>query len=343
MSDEITPADSVPCDPAPAGPPAPDAPAGRIPVGVSACLLGQRVRHDGGHRQDRFVIDVLGPHFRYMAVCPEVGVGMGVPRPALRLVQVDGQGAGRRLVESRSGRDWTEPMRAWAAARVEALAGAGLRGFVLKARSPSCGMARVKVYGPGGARPDGVGLFAEALSARLPLLPIEEEGRLNDARLRENFVLRVFVYDEWLRLRAAPRPRDLVAFHTRHKILLMSQDPARHRVLGRLVARAGGAPELEALLDEYGAGLMAALARPSSPRRQVNAMQHLAGVVKHRLEPVEKRELGGLIDEYRDGRVPVEVPLTLLRHHLRRSGHAWALEQSYLDPYPRSLGLRSRV
>ncbi len=314
-----------------------------IPVGISACLLGRAVRHDGSHRRNPFLIDVLGEHFDYVPVCPEVEVGMGTPRPSLRLVQIDGAPA-PRLVASRSGQDWSDAMRTWAAARVERLAERGLRGFVLKSRSPSCGMARVKIYSPAGQPVDhGSGLFAAALAARLPHLPIEEDGRLNDARLRENFVLRVFIYDEWLRLRAAADPAALVRFHTRHKVLLMAQDPARTRALGRLVAGAGAAADLDALLDEYVSSMMAALGRPASPRRHVNAMQHLSGVVKGRLDPAEKQELAALIAEYRQGRVPVEVPLTLLRHHLRRSGHAWALDQSYLDPYPRNLGLRSRV
>lgn len=315
-----------------------------IPVGVSSCLLGETVRHDGSHRRNAFVIDALGAHFDYVPVCPEVEVGMGVPRPALRLVQIGDDAP--RLQAPRSGEDWTARMRAWAAARVEALAERGLRGFVLKARSPSCGMARVRIYGAAGQPVDhGPGLFAAALAERLPLLPIEEDGRLNDARLRENFVLRVFVYDEWLRLRSGPRvePAALVRFHTRHKVLYLAQDPDRARQLGRLVAQAGTTDDLPGLLDRYAGLMMAALARPASPRRHVNAMQHLAGVVKHRLDSACKRELAGLIGEYRAGRVPVEVPLTLLRHHLRLSGHSWALGQSYLDPYPRTLGLRSRV
>lgn len=325
-------------------PPQPDearAEDGLIPVGVSACLLGRQVRHDGGHRRDRFVVETMGAYFDYVPVCPEVEAGMGVPRPSLRLI-ADGERP-PRLVAPSSGVDWTGPMHDWAAERIAGLTRRGLRGFVLKSRSPSCGMSRVRVYGAGGHRiGDGSGLFATALAAALPLLPIEEDGRLNDPRLRENFVLRVFVHDEWLRLREAPTAGGLVRFHTRHKILLLAHDPGRSTALGRLVAEAGKAA-LDPVLDRYGPIMMQALARPGSPRRQVNAMQHLAGVVKTRLEGADKRELEGLIGEYRAGRVPMEVPLTLLRHHLRRSGHTWALAQSYLDPYPRPLGLRSHL
>lgn len=327
----------------PSSPPPPGAPSEpAIPIGVSACLLGAEVRHDGSHRRARYLTDTLGPHLRFVAVCPEVEVGMGTPRESLRLV-TDPAGGGPRLVAPRSGRDWTEAMRTWAAERVERLAPLGLRGFVLKARSPSCGPERVRVYDRAGPTETGTGLFADALRTRFPLMPIEDEGRLNDARLRENFVLRVFVLDEWLSLRPSARPADLVAFHTRHKILVLAHDPARGVALGRLVARSGATADFPALLDAYADGLMTALARPARPKRQINAMQHLAGVVKRDLDPADKAELAALLDDYRAGRVPVAVPMTLLRHHLRRNGNDWAGRQSYLAPYPRALGLRSHV
>ena len=310
-------------------------PAG-IPVGISACLLGSAVRFDGGHKRDRNVVELLGRHFRWVPVCPEVEIGLGTTRESLRLV---GDPRSPRLV-TRSGRDLTAAMTDRTRARVEALAGRALRGFILKKDSPSCGVHRVKVYdGDGMPSRAGTGLFACALRERLPNLPVEEEGRLNDPVLRESFVVRVFAYDRWLTLRArGAHRRDVVAFHTAHKLLLRAHDPKAYRELGRLVAGVAG-EALPTVLDRYERGFLAALARPASSRRHVDVLQHLLGFLKRLLPGDQRRSIAGTIEDYRRGLLPRAAPLELLRHHLQRLGDPWVDAQVYLQPQPRDLAL----
>jgi uncharacterized protein YbbK (DUF523 family)/uncharacterized protein YbgA (DUF1722 family) len=308
---------------------------GTIPVGISACLLGRAVRFDGGHKRDRNLTDLLGRHFRWVAVCPEVEIGLGTPRESMRLV---GTAAAPRLVAPRSGRDLTELMTTHAAARADALASQGLRGFILKKDSPSCGLHRVRVYdGAGMPARDGSGLFARALRERLPNLPVEEEGRLNDPLLRESFVNRVFAYDRWLKLRqASPLRRDLVTFHTAHKLLLRAHDTVAYRELGRLVAAVAEGP-LGAVLDRYEAGFLAALAKPASSRRHVDVMFHLLGFLRDDLPGSRRQSIVAVIEEYRQGLLPRAAPLELLRHHLARARQPWVDAQVYLQPHPREL------
>jgi len=312
-------------------------------LGVSACLLGREVRFDGGHKRDPFLVQTLGKWVEWVPVCPEVEIGLGTPRPSLRLIA---KGKGTRMVVPKTGEDHTERMGTWAAAHVETLAKARLHGFVLKKDSPSCGVFRVKRYAPTGgpAMRDGQGLFARALVERFRLLPVEEEGRLHDLPLRENFIERLFAYDRWLRfLDGRPKPKDLVAFHTVHKLTVLSHSPDHYRRLGRLVARAGKTP-FPALCADYGALFMEALTIHATRGRHTNVLQHLAGFVKEGVDGDDRAELHGSISDYRAGHVPLVVPLTLLRHHLRRTGAApWATSQVYLSPYPKELLLRNHV
>jgi uncharacterized protein YbgA (DUF1722 family)/uncharacterized protein YbbK (DUF523 family) len=311
-------------------------------IGISSCLLGENVRFDGGHKRDRFLTDTLGSFCDWVPVCPEIEVGLGVPRESLRLIGKPDQ---PRLVAPASGTDWTKAMTGWGRRRTKELADADLHGYILKKDSPSCGMERVRVYheGGGGCERRGTGLWARALMDRFPLLPLEEEGRLNDPRLRENFIERVFAYYRWVRtFSARPRPRDLVRFHANHKMTLLSHSPAHYRRLGPLVAQAGSRP-LRPLLEEYGETFMEALRMRATPRKHANVMQHLQGFVKKELDKDDKAELGEAIEAYRAEQVPLIVPLTLLRHHLRRHPVEWALEQTYLNPYPAELMLRNHV
>jgi uncharacterized protein YbgA (DUF1722 family)/uncharacterized protein YbbK (DUF523 family) len=299
-------------------------------VGVSACLLGRAVRYDGGHKQDPFVSASLAAHVELVPVCPEVEAGLGTPRPAAHLERA---AAGVRFVETRSGIDHTERMLAHAAARVRGLA--DLDGYVLKKGSPSCGVSRVK----GGER----GLFAAALIDALPLLPVEEEGRLHDPGLREAFVERVFGHH---RLRAffagAWTPRGLVELHAGEKMLLLAHDPVRYRELGRVVAGCAARPRAE-VAARYRELYLGALARPATVRAHVNVLEHMAGHFKRLLDDADRRELHGAIAEYRQGHVPLVVPLGLLAHHARRAAIGWLLGQRYLAPHPRALGLRNHV
>jgi len=314
-----------------------------IRIGVSSCLLGNRVRYDGGHKRDDFVAGLLSRFATLVPVCPEVESGMGTPRPSIRLVELGGQ---VRLVEPRSGADHGGAMRAFAERRLRELEPQGLSGFILKKDSPSCGMERVKVWParPGQpARRTGRGFFAEALLARWPLLPVEEEGRLRDLKLRESFVERVFAHH---RLRTFLAARwtlaGLVRFHTAEKMLILSHHPEGYRSLGKLVAGARARPRAE-VAAAYAEGFMAALARPATPGRNANALEHMAGWFKRDLLPEDRQELREVIADYRRGLVPLVVPVTLVRHQVRRLGVEYLAGQTYLEPHPRELMLRNHA
>jgi len=312
-----------------------------IRIGVSSCLLGEEVRFDGGHKRDGFLVDTFGRWVEWVPVCPEVEVGLGVPRPTMRLER---HGTGIRLVTPKTGEDHTEAMGAYAGRRAGELARAGLVGYVLKKDSPSCGMERVKVYDRHGtpAR-TGVGLFAAALLARLPLLPIEEEGRLSDPRLRENFIERVFAYR---RLRTFFAGRwtvgGLVRFHTAHKLLVMSHSTVAYQALGRLVA-AAKTLDRAALGERYEREFMEALRGIATTRRHANVLQHMIGYFRDSLDAASRKELVDCVEDYRRGLVPLIVPITLVRHHVRTLGVAYLADQIYLEPHPRELMLRNHV
>ncbi|MBI5836363.1 MAG: DUF523 and DUF1722 domain-containing protein [Candidatus Eisenbacteria bacterium] len=314
-----------------------------IRIGISACLLGREVRYDGGHKRDGFLVDTFGAYVEWVTFCPEVELGLGTPRDPIRLVR-EKRGADVRLVVPKTGRDLTDNMRAFAKRRVAKLRADDLCGFVLKKNSPSCGMARVKVYDHNGApSPEGVGLFAAAVMERFPNLPVEEEGRLSDPRLRENFVERVFAYRRLRTLfEGRFRPGALVKFHTAHKLALLAHSTAAYTELGRLVARAREVPPA-GLRDRYEAGFMQAMKKIATPRQHTNVLQHMAGYFKKDLGEAEKRELGAIIEDYRRGLVPLVVPLTLIRHHVRRHQVEYLEGQTYLQPHPRELMLRNHV
>ncbi len=313
---------------------------GQIRIGVSSCLLGHDVRYDGGHKRDAFVTGPLARFVAFAPVCPEVEVGMGTPREPVRLVRL---GDEVRMIGHRSRADHTGAMRRWAEARARALEAEDLCGFVLKKDSPSCGMERVKVYAGGTATRAGRGIFAEALMERMPLLPVEEEGRLGDPRLRENFIERVFAYRRLKDLLATRwTVGDLVRFHSAEKLLLLAHDPTACRSLGRMVAGAKGRPRRE-VAGAYGEGFMRGLAKLATVGKHANVLQHMAGYLADRLPPEEKRELHQAIADFRHRLVPLLVPLTLLGHHVRRHRVAYLQGQTYLQPHPKELMLRNHV
>jgi uncharacterized protein YbgA (DUF1722 family)/uncharacterized protein YbbK (DUF523 family) len=312
-----------------------------VRVGISSCLLGEEVRWDGGHKRDRFVTDVLAPFVEWVPICPEVEVGMGTPREPVHVTRESGE---PRMLGSKSGEDWTHRMTSFAARRVRELEQLELCGYLLKKDSPSCGMERVKVrLGHGQSRRDGRGLFAAALLERFPALPIEEEGRLNDALLRENWIERVFAYR---RLRSLFAGRwttgRLVAFHAAHKLQLLAHSTESYRRLGRLVAGAKSAPRAE-LRDEYELGFMTALAERATPGRHVNVLQHCVGYLRDRVDASVREQLAAQISDYRAGFVPLIVPVTMLRHYVQQLGIEYLAQQVYLDPHPKELMLRNHV
>ncbi len=312
-----------------------------IRIGASACLLGDEVRYDAGHKRDAFLTQVLGPLVEWVKVCPEVEAGLGTPRESMRLVD---EGGRLRLLTVKTGVEHTDAMTAYSARRVVALDGDDLCGYVLKKDSPSCGMTRVKVYGgKGPAAKTGVGVFARALMDRFPHLPVEEEGRLTDPRLRDNFIERVFAYR---RLRDLFESRwtvgDLVRFHTAHKLVLLAHSTQAYTRLGRIVAGAKGV-DRTALRARYTDGFMGALCEMATPKRHTNVLQHMVGYFKTTLDTDSRTELLAAIDDYRLGLVPLIVPITLLRHHVRVHDVSYLAGQVYLAPHPKELMLRNHV
>ena len=314
---------------------------GRPRLGISACLLGQKVRYDGGHKEDPFLRETFGRFVEWVPVCPEIEVGMGVPRESVRLV---GAPVDPKLVAERSGKDWTGAMKRFAAVRLNELAELNLSGYVFKKNSPSCGLERVRVYdGKNMPARRGRGIFAAAVTSRFPLLPVEEEGRLNDPSLRENFIERVFAYHRWqAALAGAKSARALVEFHTRHKFLLLAHSERHYRRLGRLVANLQNL-SLRANYEEYGQVFMEALAVAASVKKHANVLDHLTGYFSDQLSAAERRELVELIRDYRSQLVPLVVPVTLVRHYVEKYDVAYLSNQVYLTPSPKELMLRNHV
>jgi len=313
----------------------------KIKLGISACLLGESVRYDGGHKLDRYLTDTLGEYVDYVPVCPEFECGLSVPRESMRLV---GDPDAPRLVTNITKQDHAERLLKWAANRVAALEQEDLCGFVFKKNSPSSGMERVKVYNDKGMPvKKGVGLFARVFMEHFPLLPVEDEGRLHDPKLRENFIERIFVFKRWRELLSQEKRRgSLVDFHTKHKLLVLSHSPNLHRDMGRLVARAKEMPT-DDLYKRYETILMEALGLKTTTKKNVNVMHHIMGYFKKQLSPDEKQELLEVIDHYRQGHVPPIVPITLVNHYVRKYDQPYLKQQYYLHPHPLELQLRNHV
>jgi len=312
-----------------------------IRLGISSCLLGERVRWDGQHKLDHFLTDTLGKFVEYVPVCPEVEAGFGVPRETFRLV---GDPASPRFVTSRTKIDYTAHMTSWAHRRVTALAGEGLSGFIFKSHSPSSGMERVNVYNEKGMPvKKGVGVFARAFMSHFPLVPVEEDGRLHDPLLRENFIERIFTFSRWREfVFHHPDRGRLVEFHTRHKLMILSHSPKIQHQMGALVAAAKELP-FDELLTRYQDFLMAALRLKTTPAKNENVLLHMMGYFKKDLSHDEKQELVEIIFEYRRGLIPLIVPITLINHYVRKYDEAYLRNQYYLNPHPLELKLRNHV
>ncbi len=309
-------------------------------LGISRCLLGEPVRFDGGHKRDLFLVDVLGQHVEWIPMCPEVEAGFGTPRESMRLVD---DVAEPRLMAVRSHHDHTDRMRRYAKQRLRDLQALNLSGYVFKKDSPSCGTQRVRVYArDGNLLGTGKGLFADAFQRAFPLTPIEEEGRLRDQGLRENFIERVFGYHRWQVLTARLTHGRLVAFHTAHKYLLLAHSQRHYRELGRLVADVKQYSVRE-LTRTYGQRFMEALAVKTTIRKHVNVLQHLAGHFKDALSSAVRDELHAVIGDYQKGFVPLSVPVTLIRHYVRVLDVPYLKDQVYLAPHPKELMLRNHV
>ncbi|MCW8975297.1 MAG: DUF523 and DUF1722 domain-containing protein [Sedimenticola sp.] len=311
----------------------------KITVGISSCLLGENVRYDGGHKRDRFITDTLSNYMVFKPICPEMGSGMSTPRPPIRLVGNPEQPAVVGVDDPTM--DVTHQVKSYSRRQVKQLG--DISGYILKKDSPSCGMTRVKVYPVkgGAAERKGIGIFARALMNQHPHLPVEEEGRLNDPVLRENFVNRVFVYRHWQELVSEGlTPAALIEFHARHKYLVMAHSQAAYKRMGQLlshVPRQLVKPVSESYIEE----LMAALKRPVSRKGHTNVLQHIMGYLKRNIDGEDKDELVTSIERYRQGEIPLVVPITLLNHYFRRHPDPYIKKQVYLQPHPEKLGLRN--
>jgi uncharacterized protein YbgA (DUF1722 family)/uncharacterized protein YbbK (DUF523 family) len=314
---------------------------GKIRLGISSCLLGNKVRYDGGHKLDHFLTDTLGAHVEYVPVCPEVEVGLPIPREALRLV---GDPLAPRLVTNRSGEDLTERMKSWASRRLDELEKEDLCGFIFKSGSPSSGMERVRVYDSSGVpKKTGAGIFARAFMERFPSLPVEDEGRLNDPDLRENFIERIFALRRWRELEKGEfSVGALVKFHSAHKLQIMAHSPKHYTEMGRLVAH-GAETEASVLVQAYRGMFLEALGHHATPGRNANVLKHIAGYFRKLLDASERQELSETIENYRTGLFPLIVPITLINHYVLKYDDPYLRQQHYLRPHPLELKLRNHA
>ncbi len=314
----------------------------KIRLGISSCLLGNKVRYDGQHKYDSWLVEQLGLYVEYVPVCPEVECGLPVPREAMRLV---GSAENPKLITINTKIDHTDRMKNYSEARIEKLAREQLCGFVFKSKSPSSGMERVKIYPEkgGAASKTGVGLFAREFMNTFPLLPVEEEGRLHDPTIRENFIERIFIVQRWYQLlNSTPKLKDLIQFHTRHKLLIMAHSNEHYRLMGKLVATASGYPP-EVVQKQYFELLISALKRTATRRKHQNVMLHILGYFKQDLSAEEKAELINIIEKYKEEHYPLIVPITLLNHYVSKYKKPYLEEQYYLNPHPMELNLRNHV
>lgn len=310
-------------------------------IGIGACLVGRKVRYNGESKRKNPHIEKLRDYTDILPFCPEVGIGMGVPRESVRLV---GELGSERIMDTATQSiDYTEPMRAYAAQVIAT--NPELAGYILVKGSPSCGFGRVKRYNDEGnvVLNDAAGVFTQALRKLDPLLPLEEDGRLHDAALRENFAARVYTYHDWKSFRLQPLSHHgLIQFWSRYKYLLMSHHVPAYKQVGRLLANAK-ARALEETAGLFIKLLMSGLAKVATRKSHTNVLQHIRGYLKRNLEQPQKQEMDSLIMQYSSGQIPLVVPLTLLRHHFLRHESEYIARQVYMQPYPEQLSLRNLI
>jgi uncharacterized protein YbgA (DUF1722 family)/uncharacterized protein YbbK (DUF523 family) len=312
-----------------------------LTLGISQCLLGEKVRFDGGHKRDPFLTDLFSQFVKWVSVCPEVEAGFGTPREAMRLV---GEESRPRLLTIKSKKDLTSDLERYSVQKIRELSHEDLDGFVFKKDSPSCGTSRVRLYNPEGhPNRKGVGIFAQAFITQFPLIPVEEEGRLNDHKIRDNFIERVFCYHRFRILTQSPiKINQLIEFHTHHKLLLLAHSRPHYEQLGQIVAKAKTYSPRQ-LQEEYGRVFMEGLKVRATIRKHVNVLQHILGYFKKHLSSFEKSELQDVINDYHHGLTPLIVPLTLVIHYVRVFQISYLANQVYLNPHPKELMLRNHV
>jgi uncharacterized protein YbgA (DUF1722 family)/uncharacterized protein YbbK (DUF523 family) len=313
----------------------------KIKLGISSCLLGEKVRYDGGHKLDPFLTDTLGQYVDYVPICPEVECGLPVPRESMHL---EGNPESPRLVTTQTKQDMTDRMVTWAYKRMSELDKEDLWGFIFKSNSPSSGMQRVRVYNEEErAVKKGIGIFAKIFMEHFPLLPVEDERRLHDPRIRDNFIERIFTLERWREVRSKKESRGKVLdFHTRHRLLILSHSPRYCEMMGKLVAKAKDLP-LRRLYQQYQTLLLESLQLKTTPKKNGNVLMHMMGYLRDQLTSEEKQELSEVIENYRTGHVPLIVSITLIKHYVRKYDRGYLKEQVYLNPHPLELRLRNHV
>jgi uncharacterized protein YbgA (DUF1722 family)/uncharacterized protein YbbK (DUF523 family) len=314
----------------------------KIRIGVSSCLIGEKVRWNGDHKQDRYVREILYRYFEYIPVCPEVEVGMGVPRETVALY---GDPEKPSMISKKTQTDWTKPMEKYIKSRINTLSADDLCGYIFKSKSPSCGMGRVPLYSEFGSHKvkHGPGMFANAFINSFPLVPTEEEGRLNDPRIRENFIVRVFSFKRFnLLLSEKFSLGQWVKFHTQHKFLLLAHSRKHYDELGELVAHSKTIKPLE-LKKKYGELFMEALTSKSTSKKNTDVLLHMMGFLKKLLTKIEKEDILSTIEDYRSEILPLIVPVTLIRHQVKKHNIEYLHDQVYLNPHPKELMLLNHV
>ncbi|MBT5483111.1 MAG: DUF1722 domain-containing protein [Gammaproteobacteria bacterium] len=313
----------------------------KIQVGISSCLLGDEVRYNGGHKHSALCTRDLSEYFDFVSVCPEVSIGLGVPRKPIRLV---GDPSDPDIVGvANPEHNVTQPMKEFAREKVKELG--DLSGYIFIKGSPSCGLFRVKVYNESGfpQQEMGRGVYAKVVTDTYPLLPVEEAGRLMDPVLRENFITRVFAYQTFISLKKAGlTAKKLIDFHASYKYTLMAHDPQSHTSLGRMLADLGN-QDLAELGDRYFQALMESLTKKASRKSNTNVLSHIQGYLKNHLSSKEKEKLVEAIEQYRNGIIPLIVPIILLKNHFHTYPNEYIAKQSYLQPYPDNLSLRNTI
>lgn len=307
-----------------------------LTIGISACLVGEKVRFDASNKPSTFCMNELSEHVTYQSFCPEVAIGLPIPRKTIRLIKKDDM---ITVSQPDGNGDVTDALKAYGK-KVASLT-KHLSGYIFCAKSPSCGMERVKVYSPEGnsLASTGVGAFAQEIMAANPLLPCEENGRLNDARIRENFVARVYAYKHWQKLVASGLTlHKLTTFHSHYKYTVMSHDLIAYKKLGQLLANNDIA--LDDKASQYISGLMAALKVIATRKKHANTLSHIQGYFSKHLNQIERKELSEQINAYREGLIPLIAPLTLINHYLLHHPKQYLANQAYLSPYPEQLRLR---
>lgn len=314
----------------------------KIRLGVSSCLLGMQVRWNGAHSRESYLEQIISKYVSWTSICPEVEIGMGVPREPIRLVGKSDSEI--RLVGTKSENDYTDLMQTWAQKQAKELINVGLDGYIFKKDSPSCGISRVKVYRDQSLPiRDGIGLYARNIIDVLPSLPVEDEGRLKNPKIREHFFQRVFAYHRWQVFRYSnPKLKDLINFHGEHKLTLMAHNPKGQKELGRFVAQMG--TNNEDAFDSYGIQFMKALESRATPGRHVNVLTHLMGFIKKSLSQDDRNEFLHLLNQYKHGLIPLIVPHTMIKHYLRKHDVSdWVVNQTYLNPYPEEFCLQNEI